>query len=844
MLAKTVGKTAITVITADGGKTATCEVEVLTAVTGVTLNETSLELTVGDEVKLVATVEPENADNKGVKWYSTNEGVATVDQEGNVKVVKEGHATIKVTTDDGDKTASCQIEASPAPVAVTGVTLDVSSVSLTEEGSQKLEVTVEPADASNTAVTFTSSDESVATVDDEGNITAVGVGTAIITVTTADGGFTASCEVTITAEPVAVNGVSLEPSTITLKSGESYKLVPKFDPENATNKAVSWRSTDSGVAAVDEEGNVTAKNKGQATILVTTQDGGKTANCQVIVIVPVTGVTISADNISVEAGQSQQLSASVQPSNASDKGVTWSTSDSSVATVDGSGKVTGVKEGSATITVTTKDGGKTASCQVTVTKTMGHITKLEFEKTSLTLTKDDVYDLNYTLEYTEPMAPFAIGAESSDYSIATAQVKFSGSRSYVEIEAISPGTCTISLSVMGSDFPPATCEVTVTQGFVFIPVESFEFTSGSNLTLDIGETGTAHLKMIPADASFANFTVYVSDFSVIDVSRKDVGPGEYDYVIKGLKPGTATLTISIPEQGNISATATVTVKEPVHVTRVWLDKSSYSVPEGQTQVVGVSISPTNAANPNIMVGSSDWSVVTIESVDYIGAGRHRLVIKGLKPGTATITVITEDGELTASAPVTVTEHVAITGITVYAGENLSISETETATISLRPTPSNASNIAITTSVSDPTVLEVTSVSYQSQRMYVYVKGLKEGTATVTATTEEGGYTATANVTVTKYVPVTAFSFDRSSLTTTDEGGKYEDILYVFEPTNATYPPTRINVTCSDREVAIAYEIQKGTVRIFPLKPGTCTITATITDSDIPPATCVVTVLPH
>ena len=201
----------------------------------------------------------------------------------------------------------------------------------------------------------------------------------------------------------------------------------------------------------------------------------------------------------------------------------------------------------------------------------------------------------------------------------------------------------------------------------------------------------------------------------------------------------------------------------------------------------------------------------------------------------------------ASATVNVTEHVPLTGIICEEEGIISISETELTTLNFRPTPYNASNTAITATVSDPTVLEVVSVSNRAGQMFVTVKGLKAGTATVTATTEEGGYTATATVTVTKYTPVTAISFDRTSLTTTYEPGKYEDIYFVFEPADATYPPSGISVTTSDRSVAVYSLVPNSSspnaVRVFPVGGlGTCTITATIKDSDIPPATCVVTVV--
>ena len=135
---------------------------------------------------------------------------------------------------------------------------------------------------------------------------------------------------------------------------------------------MTWSSSDEAVATVSADGVVTACGAGEATITVTTEDGGFTDACRVTVTVPTTGVTLSKDSVSLFAGDSEVLTATVQPADATNQEVAWSTSDDHVATVDASGNVTAVGAGTATITVTTADGGKTATCTVTVSaKTFG-----------------------------------------------------------------------------------------------------------------------------------------------------------------------------------------------------------------------------------------------------------------------------------------------------------------------------------------------------------------------------------------------------------------------------------------------------------------------------------------
>lgn len=263
--------------------------------------------------------------------------------------------------------------AGPAgPVAVTGVTLDKTSLSIEAGQTAQLTATVQPGNADNQAVTWSSSDNNVVSVDATGKITANTKGSATITVTTADGGKTATCTVTVTepAAPVAVTGVTLNKNNTTIYTGRTETLTATIQPADATNKAVTWTSDNTGVATVNN-GVVTGVSVGSATITAKTADGGFTATCIVKVeeapIVHPTGVSISKTSINLQVGGSETLTATVTPADANNKNVTWSTSDATVAAVDKNGKVTGIKAGNATITATTEDGNKTATCAVTVT---------------------------------------------------------------------------------------------------------------------------------------------------------------------------------------------------------------------------------------------------------------------------------------------------------------------------------------------------------------------------------------------------------------------------------------------------------------------------------------------
>ena len=254
---------------------------------------------------------------------------------------------------------------------VTKVELDKTSLTLDVNQSETLTATITPSNATNQNVTWSSDNQNVATVDQNGEVTAESAGDATIKVTTEDGEFEATCSVTVNAAAnVQVESVSLDKTELSLEVGGEETLTATVAPTNATNKNVTWSSSNSAVATVDQNGNVEAVGAGTAIITVTTADGGKTATCAVTVTaatVPVTGVTLNKTSTSLYVGDTEALTATVQPGNATNKNVTWSTSDANVATVE-NGVVTAVSAGTATITVTTEDGAKTATCTVTVSQ--------------------------------------------------------------------------------------------------------------------------------------------------------------------------------------------------------------------------------------------------------------------------------------------------------------------------------------------------------------------------------------------------------------------------------------------------------------------------------------------
>lgn len=275
------GTTTITLTTRDGGEKAYCTITVIIPVESVALNENSVTIREGETYTLIATVSPSDAEDKSVTWSSSNTSVASVSSSGVITAKTVGNATITVKTNDGAKTATCQVTVKSKAIPVTGISLNKTTMSLAAGESEYLYATISPSNATDKSVSWTSSNTAIATVSSSGYVTAKAVGSAEITATTTDGGKKATCNITVL--PVAVTGITLNKSSLSMLENDSETLIATIIPSNATNKAVSWSSSNSAVASVNANGLVLAKAAGNAIITVTTEDGQKTANCSVSV---------------------------------------------------------------------------------------------------------------------------------------------------------------------------------------------------------------------------------------------------------------------------------------------------------------------------------------------------------------------------------------------------------------------------------------------------------------------------------------------------------------------------------------------------------------------------------
>lgn len=448
-----------------GNLSATCSVEVTPImVTSISVTPSSLTLKDSESMYLTATVFPENATDKTVKWSSSNTTIATVDNKGLVTPVKTGTVNIKATCG----TASTSVRVTVVETPATEVILDKTSVSLIQSETVSLTATILPENTTSKMIKWNSNNPGVATVDNNGNVTAVSEGTAIITAKC--GNAQGACYVYV--KKIAAEKIILNETELTLQVSQTFDLTAEVLPENAVDKTVKWSSGIQFVATVDANGRVRAVSPGVTTI--TASCGSVKSSCEVTVVpVQTTGITLDKTEKTIDMSDFVWLTATVYPDNTYDKTVIWSSSNESVATVDSRGFVTPINPGSTIITA--KCGDVSATCSITVISLVTDI--------SLNPERVNMY-VNETLQIQPTIYPFnATNKKISwdSYNDAIATVDDQGN-----ITAVAPGETIIMASSTDTSGIYALCYITVKPALaesLTISPESWNGTVGESIDI-------------------------------------------------------------------------------------------------------------------------------------------------------------------------------------------------------------------------------------------------------------------------------------------------------------------------------------------------------------------------
>ena len=618
-------------------------------VSGITVTPASVTLEAGKTVSLKAAVVPETAADKTVRWESENPSVADVTASGVVTAKAAGETSVTAVTTDGNYRASCLITVI-GKTAVTGVKIDETfPVPVGKEVG--LNYAVLPTDASVKTVLFTVEEgkEDVLTIEDpnRGIVKGVAVGTAQVTVTTAEGGYSDSCAVTVyrAAEKVTITADGYD-AAAGLEAGLTLALTATVSGE-PTYGTVFWATSDPQTAAVDAKGTVTAKAPGTVTVRASLHPfdnpdypADVTAEIKIDIVAGSAAVESVAINegepVTMFRGETKQLTCTVNPPNASEKTVVWSvTEGADVVSVNAdTGEVTALRPGRATVTVTSRsDAAKSDSCTVTVREAVTAV-RLNSDSLQLTLTEDGK---------TETLTATVEPEEATDRSVRwTAVPDGIVSVENGTVTALNAGTATVRAESVSNPGVYDECEVTVISPVTQITLNHSVYPAAPG-TFEVGLDFVLSATVTPGDATDKRLTWSVSPENIVSL---DAATG----TVTALKPGQATVTVTAADGYGASASCVVTVSPATAaVTKIVLNRESVNLYKGRSYRLTASVEPPNAA-----VKTVTWSLEGGDGAATIS--NDGLLSVNSNAGTAMFTVKVTAGDasgVTATCAVTV-----------------------------------------------------------------------------------------------------------------------------------------------------------------------------------------------
>ncbi|MCI9615076.1 MAG: hypothetical protein HFG93_07975 [Dorea sp.] len=529
----------------------TADMRVVVPVTGISLNKMTASIARGTSEQLTAVLAPADADST-ITWTSSNPAVASVSVDGTVTAVTAGSTVITASAEG--KSASCTVTVT---VPLNGITITGGVSAIKKGTTTKLDVTYDPADTTDSkAVTWTTSDSKIATVDSTGLVTAVADGT--VTITAKVGSKTATHVITV--KEVKLTAISIKPAT-TIHRGENEKLTVAYTPEDTTDdRTVTWTSTDTNVAVVDGDGNVTAKAKGQAIIKAAV--GSLEAQCTVTVDAPLESINPTKPSIDLIKNQTEKITYKLNPEDTTDdKTVTFASSAEDVVSVGPDGTLTAKKEGTATVTMTGANG-ITATVAVNVKEIP--IDQVVLDKNNAEIEKGETTSLTATIgPENNTDDDKQIRWESSDTSIVTVDKAITNPGESVTITATNKGGKAV-ITAKAANGTSAVCEINV-------PIHIESISMDSERTINRGTTEmleeTLKLTFNPENTTDERTLTWTSSNPA--VATVDAGTG----MIHPLKEGTTKVTATTVN--GKTAEADITVKEN-HLTPALADDIKFT----------------------------------------------------------------------------------------------------------------------------------------------------------------------------------------------------------------------------------------------------------------------------
>ena len=652
--------------------------------------------------------------------------------------------------------------------AATSVTLNKSELTLDKGQSETLTATIEPSDADDKVITWTSSKSGVASVDSTGKVTALSKGTTVITATA--GKKTATCNVTV-RQPI--EGITLDETSLLLERDDTKQLVATINPSNADgDKTITWDSTEPSVATVSDTGLITAVGKGSTKI--TAKVAGFTATCDVTVGIGLKSISLNETTLNLNKGDNSTLVVTYNPTDTDvDKStLAWSSSNTAVATVN-NGEVSAVGAGDAVITA--KIAGKIATVNVHVEVPLNSISI----KSATSIDCGQTETLTVTYDPVDTTVEKNVVWTSDNEKVATVKDGV--------ITTLKPGTANIKATVAGKE---ATCALTVNP----VPLNSISIKE-QNITLEKGKTSNLTVTYNPETTTDDKTVTWSSDAD--DIVSVDNG------VITAKKAGEATITAKVGEK---TATTKVTVIVPLK--SISLKNGTDAVDENN----GVTLKRVAGETPVTLTVVYDPDDTTVaKDVEWLSTNTDVVTVKDgvltpVKKGTAYV-IAKVDGK---EAKVKVEVKVPLTGIELADKTKIDLIKGQTSNkLVVNYLPDDTSD--------DKTVTWTSSADSVATVENGVITAKSKGTATITATV--GNFTDTVEVEVTE-IPLNSISIDKKDF---DLGiGRSQKLGVLLNPENTT---DDVKVVWSSSDDKIATVDEQGNVKA--IAEGTATITATV-----------------
>lgn len=548
----------------------TCELTVIETAKSLSITPASFELEVKETKQLTAN---QGTGKSTITWTSLDTKIATVGKDdGKVTAVAAGQTYIVANTENGYVATSLVTVTQKA----TGVQLDTYNITVNVGESYKVTATANPTTSTEKKFTWTSKDPSIATVKDDGTVTGVSAGSTIVLIKTKGG------EVTylyVTVKDKAT-GMELNYATKTVAKGSSFTLKPIFTPTNVTNKKVAWKSSNDGIAKISDKGKVTGVKGGSVIITAVSEDGGHVATCLVTVVQAVTKVKLNYSSYKLGLGKSFTLKATVTSNTSSNKKVKWTSSNTRVAQVSSSGKVTGKKVGSCTITATATDGSKKkASCKVTVVR---QVTSIKLNKSYLTLVVGKNFQMKATIKPSNATYKTPSWKSSND---AVAKITSTGL-----VRGIAAGSCDIIATAKDNSKKSASCYVEVIEP---IPASNI-LVADKNMVMIRGESQTVSYTMVPSNST---------DTVKFASGNKNIATVSSTGRVYARRAGATTITITTSSGKQID----------IQLQVIGLNKTSITMEQYDTEVLYV-----DGATSGITWYSANPSVATVVNGKVVG----------------------------------------------------------------------------------------------------------------------------------------------------------------------------------------------------------------------------------